>query len=361
MTEIHLLCVEDDDNDIAGCRDSVEVYEREHSVKIHLSIAKDLKEASDKLLQPFDGAIVDLRLRGNAGEGNTVLQRLRDNCFRMPVVILTATPGDLATTYPVVKTFTKGTAKYSEIFDVFFKIYKIGLTQIIGGRGKIENSLALIFEKNIMPTWEMWVPYAEAGKDTEKPLLRYVLSHMLESLDADDDICFKEEMYLHPPVSPALRLGSLINEIGKSDFYVVLTPPCDLASRKGKSPKTDRFLIAKIEDNSKIISEAIEKEETAEKKKDRIKEVIKNNYKGHLHWIPDVAFFGGGFINFRKIDGIDKETLEKRFNLPPQIQIAPHLIKNILARFSSYYARQGQPDLDFKEISKNLHKKMTEK
>ena len=30
-----------------------------------------------------------------------------------------------------------------------------------------------------------------------------------------------------------------------------------------------------------------------------------------------------------------------------KIQISPSFVKDIVARFSSYYARQGQPNIDF--------------
>ena len=38
---------------------------------------------------------------------------------------------------------------------------------------------------------------------------------------------------------------------------------------------------------------------------------------------------------------------KERFNTPPDLQISPPFVRDILARLSSYYARQGQPDIDF--------------
>ena len=38
----------------------------------------------------------------------------------------------------------------------------------------------------------------------------------------------------------------------------------------------------------------------------------------------------------------------------PIIQVSMHFVKDIVARFSSYFARQGQPDFDCKFIAKKM-------
>ena len=35
---------------------------------------------------------------------------------------------------------------------------------------------------------------------------------------------------------------------------------------------------------------------------------------------------------------------------PTKIPISPPFVKDIVARFSSYYARQGQPNIDFNKL-----------
>ena len=68
--------------------------------------------------------------------------------------------------------------------------------------------------------------------------------------------------------------------------------------------------------------------------------------------MPDNELFGGGYINFRKVITVAPEDIEIKFN-EPKVKIQDFFIKNILNRFSSYYARQGQPDFDLdKEVSR---------
>ena len=80
----------------------------------------------------------------------------------------------------------------------------------------------------------------------------------------------------------------------------------------------------------------------ADKKKEKLKNVLGNNYTEYFHWLPKTNFFLGGFLNFRKLTTQTEKEFGEKFN-PPKIQISPFFVKDIIARFSSYYARQGQP------------------
>ena len=83
------------------------------------------------------------------------------------------------------------------------------------------------------------------------------------------------------------------------------------------------------------------------RKKGELKQAFRNNKSSYYHWLPQTKFFKGGFLNFRKLETLDIEKFSEIFKTPPKIQISPSFVKDIVARFSSYYARQGQPDIDF--------------
>ena len=70
-----------------------------------------------------------------------------------------------------------------------------------------------------------------------------------------------------------------------------------------------------------------------------------NNHTDYYHWLPNVDFFDGGFLNFRKLKTLKKDDFENQFE-EPSIQISPFFVKDIVARFSSFYAWQGQPDIE---------------
>lgn len=42
----------------------------------------------------------------------------------------------------------------------------------------------------------------------------------------------------------------------------------------------------------------------------------------------------------------------------PKVKVQENFVKNILNRFSAYYARQGQPDFDFKSEAKSIIDKL---
>lgn len=53
----------------------------------------------------------------------------------------------------------------------------------------------------------------------------------------------------------------------------------------------------------------------------------------------------GGVLNFRRLKTLTRDEFGGNFE-KPSIQISPFFVKGIVARFSSFYARQGQPDID---------------
>ncbi|MYC77320.1 hypothetical protein F4X10_16275 [Candidatus Poribacteria bacterium] len=124
---------------------------------------------------------------------------------------------------------------------------------------------------------------------------------------------------------------------GDDQWFVVLSPACDLVPR-GESGElnTDRILLVKIEEIDEVLG--------GSKSRSRVRELCTNR-RTYYHWLPQTDFFEGGILNFRKLTTLDKDDFDKKFG-KPTIQISPSFLKDIVSRFSSYYARQGQPDID---------------
>ena len=71
------------------------------------------------------------------------------------------------------------------------------------------------------------------------------------------------------------------------------------------------------------------------------------------HFLPKVSFFDGGFIDFSllvtlKYDKVSKMFLER--NLVKLGTITNPFKRDIIARFSSYYQRQGQPTFNIESM-----------
>jgi hypothetical protein len=88
--------------------------------------------------------------------------------------------------------------------------------------------------------------------------------------------------------------------------------------------------------------------------------LLQNNHNLFHHWLPRTAFFQGGFLNFRKLNSLTKDEFDANFVLS-RVQIAPSFIKDVVNRFSSYYSRQGQPDIDYGDVISNLEAPATQK
>ena len=340
MNQLRLLIVEDYEQDLENCREDVEDYKRDKERTIDLLECKTLDEAKKKLDNSFDGAIIDLKLTPQGDEGNRVIEKIEESFFRIPIAIFTGNPGNiddnLNEKIMLLGVFIKGEMRYYDLLDQFWDIYDTGLTRIMGGRGEIEKLLSKVFLENLLPQIETWVSYGkEDSERTEKALLRYTLNHLFQLLEEGEENCFPEEVYLHPPMSEKFTTGSIVK--ADDQWFVVLSPACDLVIEQDSCTfRTDHILLVEIES----VDDALE----GKNNKNR-RERLANNNRQYRHWLPPTDFFEGGVVNFRKLKTLHEKDFKEQFETP-SIQISPFFVKDIISRFSSYYARQGQPDID---------------
>lgn len=347
MERFKLIIVEDDEKDLQAFWDSVEVYKKKNNCDIECEECKTVAEAERKIDNSFDGIIIDLRLDRSANDGNEVMNRIQNSCFRIPIAVTTGTPGAVDNTLTTIGIYKKGEYRYEDILKQFHSIYQTGLTRIMGGRGKFEKILHEVFHKNLLPQRKTWVQYTEEDQSkTETALLRYTLNHLNHALEKNNDNCFPEEVYINPPLHKNLETGSILNKQNDDKYFILLTPSCDLVKRNDACIKTDRLLLIEIEEKEAIHKIGLEGITKLEKKEKQLKVLMKNNYTPYFHWLPQTEFFNGGYINFRKVHAVTKEVLHSDFYLPPKISVSPAFVKDIISRYSSFYARQGQPDID---------------
>ncbi len=362
MPPLNLLLVEDNDKEIKTFQDTLERYRIEQNREIEVTITTNRADSIKILNNVFDGAIVDLKLQRDDDAGNKILEEIL-NKFRIPVVVYTANPANVPAEYSErVKVFPRATVLYDVPLDFLFDLYNTGLTRIFGGRGYIEDVMNKVFWNNVIPQLDAWKIYKSGEKDPEKALLRFIINHIVEFVDEEAEKYFPEEMYIAPVISRTLKTCSIVKKIKEDQFYVVLSPACDLASHGGIF-KTDCIMLCLIEktdmsivrdcraDSSISILDTDDevtrkaKSERIEKAKGTLSKLQFNNYSLYFHYLPETTIFQGGFINFRKIESFKPGEYKKTF-ASPIAQISPAFTKDIVARFSSYYARQGQPDFD---------------
>ncbi len=369
MSDLKLLFVEDASNDLNTFRATIKRYNRQKKRAIKAVEAVSLTDALGKLNSTFDGAIIDLRLGPKGDEGNRVIEEIASK-YRIPIAVMTATPQNAQAEISYLGIFTKGETGYDELLEKFCRAYDTGVTKILGGRGYLEETMNKVFWNSILPYLEDWQRYSSQSKKTEKALLRFTVNHIVDLLDSNSEIYFPEEMYIAPTSSTEVKTGSIVKRKAQDQYYVVLSPACDLAKHNGQM-KTDRILVCLIEEtNIDLIQKArkdikikinrtddkktkLAKKSKKEKAEKILSQIPRNNYSYHFHYLPKTKVFRGGIINFRKVEAFKPNDYKNEFE-DPIAQISMTFSKDIVARFSSYYARQGQPDFDFDTLTKLL-------
>lgn len=350
MESYNYLLIEDSEVDAVACLDTVERMNDENTdIKIKICIAKNINDAIKMLKDTYDGAIIDIKLEGN-DNGNEVITQITEK-YRMPVAVMTGTPDTILRDDSPIKVYKKGETTYENIIRSLIEISQTGIFRVIGGKGIIERTMIDVFWKNLYPRIETWKELNKSGMATEAILLRYAIAHIHELLEDDTPLYNVEEIYISPPLNKNIRTGSILKNKEDNIYYIVLSPPCDLAVRNGKM-KTDRVILCEIDDY-RIVSKIVVDGVSANKRKKTLLPTIKNNDKEYYHWLPKNNVFEGGVINFRKVINYKPEELHEKF-YPTELRVQDSIVKDILSRFSAYYARQGQPDFDFDKEAESV-------
>lgn len=373
---IKVLIVEDSRLDIQSYEDAIKEVNREIRPELAIeAVFKTTKEegldALSVMKDELSAAFIDLKLtQGQAvdvNEGNDIVREIYGK-LRFPVKVLTNTPGGFDGNIEqslFLEVVTKADVDYAEVLKSIIKIHQTGVTKILGRRGLVENMLDNIFWKNISTTLSDWIGI----QNSEKPLLRYTLTHLQEHLEISEDggefdTVYPTENYIKPSIKEYFFTGDIIEEKeDRSKRYIILTPACDLAPHgKDRKPKSSHVLLAKLEKlsdtpigtNLKKAKKEIKSEEEKMavcQAQESIYKLITNNASPQYYYLPDTSCIKGGLINFQKLSTIKYAELD---NYSKEVTIAVQFLKDIIAKFSFYYSRQGSPDFDFNAIMKTI-------
>ena len=363
MTTRNFLYIEENPQDAAIFEDAIELmnHNAAEGDKISITIAKNLTEARKYDLDNFTGIIADLTLNNNEENGFDFVKEVMTD-KRIPTVIFTGTPsnsnGDPS--YGI-KEFIKSEAKPEQIIEYLDDILSTGILNVLGRTGKLEAFIQEIFWHHLNPRLEHWIEaQREEAKSSdsnmEHILLRYV-SALIQNTGETNNTYLSEEFYIRPLSTQKdtfLKTGEIVSDKAHK-YYIILSPPCDLVMHNGQTKTTDIMLCAIESAEDYLPKKATRKGELSNKQrkqdKKEMKKVITNNIDTYHHWLPEYPnIFVGGLINFRKITTVSLTEFTNSYD-QENIQVQPIFTKNILSRFSTYYARQGQPDLHFEGIS----------
>lgn len=340
-----ILLVDDDAQQRKICVDAVELFNKKNNCELQIVEATSRKAGLEKLEErSHDAAIIDLRLENTdvSGQGNDLIREIKRS-LRIPVRIVSGHLGDLDADLQeysyFYQTYDRDNVNYDEIFSDLVAIYNTGITKILNNKGQIESNITNIFWRHISAILPEFIKYGreESEWNIEKVLVRYIAFHIQEYLELSIDNNFEPfhsiEHYIKPPVKDKIFTGDIVKNKNDKSFWLVVTPACDLATdAKRAEPKAEYITLVRIEDYDAVING---------KNKGQISQLERNNADLKYHFLPDTILFKGGFINFQFISSVPIEEVKNNFEV--ELVISPPFKKDVISRFSAYYARQGQP------------------
>ena len=358
-----LLIVEDEPAQIQLYEDNIESFNKTSDIQITYNKFLNLEDAKDSLLSPeYDGAIIDLKLSKGTEEleGLEIVDEIEQN-QRFPIFIVSGSISSIDDREE--NSFfrkRKRDSNFKEILSELVDIYKTGITNILGRKGEIEKYLTSIFWNHLSNSMDLWIKDNDRTPEKkQKSLLRYILLHIQEYLEIDKNSEFEDyhpaEIYITPPVKNKVFTGDVVMNKENKNRFIILTPSCDLAQGKAKF-----ILLAYIESiiegifNEKvgIIKKGKSKPEIISEAELILKKLISNSYSNKYHYLPKYLHIEPGLINFQKVNTISIKDLLSQYEIIAATNSS--FTKDIVARFSYYYSRQGSPDFNVDEIYNSI-------
>lgn len=369
MEEFRILLIDDDNDQEDLLREAIDIINENISdFKVVGEVVSNIDEAMVLLYKDeFHAIILDLSL-SEADAGVTEDEKLTGNIlFKyiknkeiIPIAIRTGTPERVSSeaNNKIIKVYARDSVLI-DIIRTLIDQYK-NIYDLFGTRGDINQNIQKFF-------WEI-IPECYMDKmddigslnseNKKKLLIRYTSSWLANKyMFKDSDLGVEPiEMYMFPNPIEELCSCDIIKNKSTQELYILLTPACDLANRK-----VEKVLLCKIKKYEAIqeFCEAMEAYKNNPKKIKNLSKWFRNGASGSAkyHFLPKVSFFEGGFVDFNSILCIeyDRETGKLNNSDYEKIGVITESFKkDIIARFSSYYHRQGQPEFKSDSVLKNL-------
>ena len=313
--------------------------------------------------------ILDL-FEGNPSDddnrGEEVLDYIWTTLFR-PIIVYSAEPNSIPTVHPLVKKIQKGTDGVPTVISEIDNLRSV-ITAITDAESHIKKKFAEALRDVAPPVYESLGGEHEHLTET---IMRTSRRRLAASMDQQTESAKLAawEIYLCPPIGESsLQLGDvLVKTVAEDDtgsenqanpvldptnFFVVLTPSCDLVDSQNQSPKVSSILA------SRCCSAKFLKENTKFRKssKDSFKKGVKSEVltTGHFReFVPLPSFYGKiptMMANFRDlclipVDDVGEHETGRKYARVASID-SP--FREMIAWvYSNFTGRPGLPDRDF--------------
>lgn len=340
---IEIIIVEDDSSQQEMYKDSIEEFNianEKYKIIPHQLINDD--DIPNLLYNNhIDAILIDLNWgpEDTENKGNLLVQKVYEDC-RIPIFIISGNLQFLYEDYeesPIFKKYQRDDVDVDSVLKEIENIYETGYTKVLGGHSKIDEMLSKVFWEHMSTVIEDWKDQEE--NDRVQRMLRFATTRINEMLTIDDtdkhDSYDALEFYIRPAIKTKPFTGDII--VYNDRKYVVITAACDMEQDNSDFVVLCQIgcdVIEGIKNRIKAGSNSAEKE---------LHKYV-NNGKPRYHLLPPCNAFSGGLIDFQKLLSVEREDFREYTSVVASIN--PVFVKDIQARFSHYYGRQGQPQLN---------------
>lgn len=345
--KIQIIIVEDDNKQQEMYKDCIEEFNIDNpNYEIEaFQLANDQDVPKLIYNNHIDAIIVDLDwgtgLQQN--EGNRLVKKIYKDC-RVPIFIVSGNLQLLDEAYtesPILKKYQRDDVDFNILLKEIEELYITGYTKVMGNQSKIDEMLSKVFWKhmsNVIEHWKEQEPDVQAQR-----MLRFASTRLNEMLtiniDNNHDDYDALEFYIKPAIKEVPFTGDIISFDDKK--YIVITAACDM-----EQDNSDYVVLCQIEFN--LIEDLKVRIKTGSNTAEKELEKYINNNKARFHLLPPCKLFTGGLIDFQVIRSVKKEDFREYSSVIASVN--PAFNKDIQSRFSHYYGRQGQPQLNKQNI-----------
>jgi ActR/RegA family two-component response regulator len=359
---MNLLIVEDDKDQLLLYNDIIDSFSKKNEFDIKSTCFDTIEDGMNAIRQPnFDAAIIDLKLSSDSTklEGMDLVNAINKK-LRIPIYIVSGSISQIEIQENYLLKKRLRTDDFKTIIAEIKEIYDTGITSLLKQDGFVDQMLTKIFWEHLSDSLNDL-----KGIDTHKILIRYISSHIQEFLEMDSEGDLEDlhpaEFYIYPPIKKYLSTGDIIKNKQNGSFFLLLTPACDILLRKVESDPLKKtrnaekaLLIDLILWNSiegfNTLMETTGKNNTKREKLN----ILTTNKKERYHFLPPYKIIKGYFADFQSQTSYNFNEIDNLEKFERIATITQPFLKDIIARFSQYYSRQGQPDLLQEKIYKLL-------
>jgi hypothetical protein len=345
---INIVIIEDDLSQQQMYKDTVDTFNlTDEKYNINSEIM-----GNDDLLPKYlyenrcDCIVVDLNWGNNDvnNSGNKLINKIKKD-KRIPIIVVSGNlhllEDDLVETILFKK--HQRDCDFLDVIKEIIYIFNTGYTTSLGNCGKIDEVITEVFWKYLSNNIDEWKDLEKELRDQR--LLRYSLTRVNEMLSLSEekhDIHNAIEFYIKPTMRSTAFNGDIV--IYNDCRYVIISASCDM-----EQGNNDYVVMCKLnfEDFRRLMNDIKQVEIVSNGLKGKLNDLV-NNKVQRFHLLPPCKNFQGAKVDFQQVLTLSKEELNEKCII--EATISPSFAKDIQARFSHYYGRQGQPQLDLDEI-----------